>query len=179
MEQSSQKRNKVLLIGNMRDYVHYAPQVSKSTIKETFAGLPRLAVEPTHGSYPTPSPDSAVQSTGSAGAPAVAAAEAADDGDGDGDGDPDSDRANRAHKTFRNTAKTQTAPVSRLRNAVDRIIRMPELKSRIGLSRSTIYEAIKKKEFPSSVSLGPRAVGWLESDIDSWLDSRISSRNES
>jgi len=54
------------------------------------------------------------------------------------------------------------------------ILRLPTVKTRTGLSRSTIYLRISRGEFPSSISLGGRAVGWLESDIESWLQDRIS-----
>jgi prophage regulatory protein len=50
---------------------------------------------------------------------------------------------------------------------------MPAVQVRVGLSRSTIYEAIGRDEFPPSISLGARAVGWLESDIDAWLETRV------
>jgi prophage regulatory protein len=53
------------------------------------------------------------------------------------------------------------------------ILRLPQAIARTGLSRSSIYNGIKNRTFPSPISLGPRAVGWLESDIDSWLESRI------
>lgn len=55
------------------------------------------------------------------------------------------------------------------------ILRLPTVKTRTGLSRSSIYLRISKGGFPSSISLGGRAVGWLESDIQSWLDEKISS----
>ena len=59
-----------------------------------------------------------------------------------------------------------------------RIIRLPDVLSRTGLSRSSIYAAIGRREFPASIPLGARAVGWLESDIDCWLESRISLSRE-
>ena len=54
-----------------------------------------------------------------------------------------------------------------------RILRLPEVKERTGLSRSTIYLYISKGAFPASISLGPRTVGWIESEIEEWLQSRI------
>ena len=54
------------------------------------------------------------------------------------------------------------------------VIRLPGVVAKTGLSRSSIYAAIKKQQFPASIALGPRAVGWLEADIDAWLESRIS-----
>lgn len=59
------------------------------------------------------------------------------------------------------------------------ILRLPQVKQRIGISRSAIYDAIKNGSFPDSISLGARAVGWLESDIDSWLNSRIEASKKS
>ena len=53
------------------------------------------------------------------------------------------------------------------------ILRLPAVKSRTGLSRSTIYLRISKGEFPPPISLGGRAVGWLEDDIESWFQDRI------
>ncbi len=55
----------------------------------------------------------------------------------------------------------------------NKIIRLPEVKSRTGLSTSTIYLHMTKGIFPKAISLGERAVGWLEADIDQWLDDRI------
>lgn len=55
------------------------------------------------------------------------------------------------------------------------ILRLPSVKTRTGLSRSSIYLRMSKGDFPPSISLGGRAVGWLESDIERWLDEKISS----
>jgi len=52
------------------------------------------------------------------------------------------------------------------------ILRLPSVKARTGLSRSTIYLRIAEGSFPKSIALGPRARGWLESDIDSWIQSQ-------
>ena len=53
------------------------------------------------------------------------------------------------------------------------ILRLPQVIKHTGLSRSSIYLRIANNEFPESVSLGGRAVGWLESDIDEWIVTRI------
>lgn len=59
-----------------------------------------------------------------------------------------------------------------------RIIRLPEVKEKTGISRSSIYLRMSKGEFPLSISLGDRAIGWVEQDVDSWLEARIeASRN--
>lgn len=56
---------------------------------------------------------------------------------------------------------------------VTSILRLPTVKARTGLSRSTIYLRIAGGTFPKSVSLGGRAVGWVESEIQQWLEQRI------
>ena len=54
-----------------------------------------------------------------------------------------------------------------------RILRLPLVRERTGLSRSSIYLRISEGRFPRPVSLGERAVGWLESEITEWLNRRI------
>lgn len=56
---------------------------------------------------------------------------------------------------------------------VTSILRLPSVKGRTGLSRSTIYLRIAEGSFPPPVSLGGRAVGWIEAEIDEWLTRRI------
>lgn len=53
------------------------------------------------------------------------------------------------------------------------IIRLPQVKQRTGLSRSTIYSLIKCGQFKAPISLGARAVGWLESDVSEFIESRV------
>ena len=53
------------------------------------------------------------------------------------------------------------------------ILRLPAVKTRTGLSRSTIYLRISEGNFPKPISLGGRAVGWVESDIQAWLQQKI------
>ena len=54
-----------------------------------------------------------------------------------------------------------------------RMLRLPEVKYRVGLGRSAIYEKIKLGEFPAPVRLGPRAVAWISEEISSWIAARI------
>ena len=53
------------------------------------------------------------------------------------------------------------------------ILRLPAVKTRTGLSRSTLYLRISLGIFPKPVSLGARAVGWLESEIQQWLEKQV------
>ncbi len=58
------------------------------------------------------------------------------------------------------------------------ILRLPAVKTRTGLSRSTIYLRISQGTFPKPVSLGGRAVGWIEAEIQEWLQQRIQSSRQ-
>jgi prophage regulatory protein len=58
----------------------------------------------------------------------------------------------------------------------EKFLRLPEVKTRTGLSRSTIYALIGQNTFPRHVPLGMRCVGWLESEIDEWIAARAASR---
>lgn len=53
------------------------------------------------------------------------------------------------------------------------ILRLPEVKARTGLSRSTIYLRIAEGKFPPPINLGERSVGWVESEIEAWIAERI------
>jgi len=54
-----------------------------------------------------------------------------------------------------------------------RILRRKQVEAQTGLSRSTIYDLIRANSFPRQVRVGPRAVGWLASEIDQYLAARI------
>ena len=53
------------------------------------------------------------------------------------------------------------------------ILRLPQVKIKVGLSRSSIYSAVTEKRFPKPVRLGARAVGWLESEVDEWVNKQV------
>ena len=56
------------------------------------------------------------------------------------------------------------------------ILRLPAVRARTGLSRSTIYLRISEDNFPRPIQLGVRAVGWVESEIEEWLEIQIQNR---
>ncbi|MDX2470964.1 MAG: AlpA family transcriptional regulator [SAR324 cluster bacterium] len=60
-----------------------------------------------------------------------------------------------------------------------KILRLPTVKEYTGLSRSTIYLRISKNEFPHPISLGGRSVGWLENEINEWLEIKIKASRKS
>lgn len=55
------------------------------------------------------------------------------------------------------------------------ILRRKEVQARTGLSRSTIYLYVKADLFPKPVALGPRAVVWIESEVNDWIAERLKS----
>ena len=65
-----------------------------------------------------------------------------------------------------NTTQQRTNPPTRF-------LRLPEVLERTGLSRSTIYVRLAAGRFPQPVSLGGRAVGWIEAEVDEWVRERI------
>ncbi len=54
----------------------------------------------------------------------------------------------------------------------NKVLRREAVQERTGLSRSLLYELMSRGEFPPPIQLGPRAVGWYESDIEAWFKSR-------
>lgn len=68
------------------------------------------------------------------------------------------------------------------------IIRRKQLEARTGLSRSTIYAKMRENPkrpgdfaptFPKPISMGAKAVGWIESEVEAWLAARVAeSRNK-
>lgn len=53
------------------------------------------------------------------------------------------------------------------------ILRLPTVMERTGLSRSAIYARVHQNRFPKPIPLGGRAIGWLESEIEEWVDQQI------
>ena len=54
----------------------------------------------------------------------------------------------------------------------NKILRLPAVLGQTGLSRSTIYNMVGARTFPSPVKLSSRLIGWLESDVTDWLSTR-------
>lgn len=56
------------------------------------------------------------------------------------------------------------------------ILRLPSVKARTGLSKSSIYLRVSEGSFPKPISLGGRgrrAVGWIEAEVNDWLNQQI------
>jgi len=61
-----------------------------------------------------------------------------------------------------------------MQNPTHKLLRLAQVKSVTGLSKSTIYARIAEGTFPKQISLGPRLVVWLESDIQNWIAEQVS-----
>ena len=59
-----------------------------------------------------------------------------------------------------------------------RIIRKPELAKILGVSKQTIWRMQKRGDLPSRIQISKRVVGWRETDIEAWLDSRPEVENQ-
>jgi prophage regulatory protein len=68
-----------------------------------------------------------------------------------------------------------------------RFIRLPEVLSRTGYGRTSIYRKMEEGTFPRSVKLGgppidpnvfdSRAVAWIEGEVEQWIEFRIEERD--
>jgi prophage regulatory protein len=57
-----------------------------------------------------------------------------------------------------------------------RLIRRPVVINMTGLKTSQIYDLIAEKRFPAPVPIGARAVAWVESEVEAWIEARIRER---
>ncbi len=52
------------------------------------------------------------------------------------------------------------------------ILRFPEVARRTGLSRTTIWRRERAGDFPRRVRLAPNSTGWIEAEVEQWIESR-------
>ena len=57
-----------------------------------------------------------------------------------------------------------------------RVLRRRDVERKTGLSRSGIYAGMASGWFPKPINLGPSSVGWIEAEIDGWIEERINQR---
>lgn len=55
-------------------------------------------------------------------------------------------------------------------------MRKQEMLRRTGLSKTRMHELVKQGTFPKPVQIGKRAVAWVESEIEQWIQEQISKR---
>ena len=69
-------------------------------------------------------------------------------------------------------------------NKTIKVLRIKDLMRKIGMARSTIYDRINPKSprydsaFPKPIKLGLSAVGWLEHEINAWVEKLIIQRED-
>jgi prophage regulatory protein len=78
---------------------------------------------------------------------------------------------------------SRTEILRRQRRHTDRrdhpiILRLREVEQRCGLKRSSIYQAIAEGTFPKSVPITGHAVGWVDTEIQDWIEARITERDQ-
>ena len=57
---------------------------------------------------------------------------------------------------------------------METVIRLPEVMRLTGLGKSSIYDAMRTGDFPKSLKLTKRAIGWRADDVRRWIESRTS-----
>lgn len=55
----------------------------------------------------------------------------------------------------------------------ERILRLPAVIAKTGISRSGIYQLMKSGDFPQSIKISARSVGWQESRLEEWVSRRV------
>ncbi|WP_302139948.1 helix-turn-helix transcriptional regulator [Halomonas alkalicola] len=58
-----------------------------------------------------------------------------------------------------------------------KLIRIKDVMDRTGLGRSTVYKYMNLGLFPKSVNLTTRAVAWVESEVEAWIQKGIERRD--
>lgn len=58
-----------------------------------------------------------------------------------------------------------------------KLIRIKEVMDRTGLGRSTVYKYMNHGLFPKPIKLGTRAVAWVESEVEAWIQLGIECRD--
>jgi prophage regulatory protein len=58
-----------------------------------------------------------------------------------------------------------------------RVLRLKDVIEKTGLARSTIYKYVGTGSFPKPIPLGGRSVGWVDSEVHTWITERIENRD--
>lgn len=59
------------------------------------------------------------------------------------------------------------------------ILKIHEVVKKCNLSRATIYKKVKEGTFPKQIKLSERSSGWLESEVNAWVENLVKEREES
>lgn len=58
------------------------------------------------------------------------------------------------------------------------LIKLPDVLARLSMSRTTFYDKVKKGVIPPPISLGDRAVAWVEAEIDQTITALIAGKTK-
>lgn len=98
---------------------------------------------------------------------------------GDARAPPRRQRHRRPRAAVRRTRRS-VAMTDRTRergaNKPVRFLRASEIQARLGVSRGTIYGWVAAGLFPRPIPLGPRVVGWIESEFEEWVHNRVANK---
>lgn len=64
---------------------------------------------------------------------------------------------------------TQSQPIQ----VQARLLKLDEVRALTKMSKASIYDKIKKNEFPKQIKVGDRSVCWVESEVVSWINEKI------
>jgi|TARA_R110002073_G_scaffold288137_1_gene452882 prophage regulatory protein len=63
-------------------------------------------------------------------------------------------------------------------SVMSRILKVKQVAKEINVSVPQVYKLVSLGRFPKPIKLGERGSGWLTSEIDDWLQSRVDARDE-
>jgi prophage regulatory protein len=78
---------------------------------------------------------------------------------------------------FRTVPGTTARKRKRTPEMTKRVLRRKAVEAKTGHSASTIYEKMTTGEFPRPIKLGARAVGWIEEEVETYIETRIAERD--
>ena len=58
----------------------------------------------------------------------------------------------------------------------EKFLRIRDVQSISGLSRSQIYVLVSKGEFPKQLKVSEKASAWLASEVEAWMNERVAGR---
>lgn len=56
-----------------------------------------------------------------------------------------------------------------------KILKLPAVLEKVGCGKSSIYRKLSEGDFPTPIKLGERSVGWVEAEVDAWIESKSNS----
>ena len=62
--------------------------------------------------------------------------------------------------------------------ATQQLIRLPQVKQRVGMSKSQIYKLIEVAQFPKPIKVSKRISCWVATEIDDWINNKIENRDK-